>query len=154
MDPKLLFWTLALVNLGLILWCVRMGVGHARAGRIRAHRRFMLTAGGLIVWFLVAYLGKVAWLGREDRSAWTALDLAVLYVHETCVVVMLVGGAVALYRARRLRAQLGPDLTLPSDGRLDGAPEHGRAGRVAAWGALLSFATAGGVLAGMYLRAG
>jgi uncharacterized membrane protein YozB (DUF420 family) len=153
MDPKLLFWSGALVNLGLVLWCVRRGIELVRADEIRAHRRHMLTAGALIVLFLVSYVGKVAWLGKEDRSAWTGLDHAVLYVHESCVAVMLVAGAVALYRAWRFRPALGPDLERPTGAPLPGGASHGRAGRIAAWAAVLSFVTAGGVLAGMFLRA-
>ena len=153
MDPKLLFWSLALVDLGLVLWCMRRGIALVRAGEIRAHRRYMLSAGALIVLFLVSYVGKVFWLGKEDRSAWTGLDHAVLYVHESCVAVMLVAGAVALYRAWRFRPALGPNLELPTDTPLLGGESHGRAGRIAAWAAVLSFVTAGGVLAGMFMRA-
>jgi uncharacterized membrane protein YozB (DUF420 family) len=153
MDPKLLFWSLALVNLGLVLWCVRRGIALVRAGEVAAHRRHMLSAAALIVLFLLSYVGKVFWLGKEDRSAWTGLDHGVLYVHETCIAVMLIAGGVALYRAWRFRAALGPNLELPTDAPLEGAASHGRAGRIAAWSALFSFVTAGGVLLGMFLRA-
>jgi len=153
MDPKLLFWSGALVNLGLVLWCVRRGIGRVRQGEVAAHRRHMLAAGALILLFLLSYVGKVFWLGKEDRSAWTGLDHGVLYFHETCVVVMLLSGAVALYRAWRFRDSLGPDFELPTDGPLEGGSSHARAGRVAAWSAWLAFASAGIVLVGMFLRA-
>ena len=50
-----------------------------------------LVAGGI----------KVALLGKEDRSLWTGLDFAVLYVHELCITTMLLFGAWAGWRAWR-----------------------------------------------------
>jgi hypothetical protein len=66
---------------------------------------------------------------------------------------MLLGGAVAGFRAWRFRHRLGPDFELP-EGPLPGGALHRRAGRVAAVGAALGFLTAVGVLAGMFARAG
>ena len=153
MDSKLLFWSLSLANLGAVVWFVRRGIDHARSGRIAEHRRSMRGAAGLIGLFLVAYLGKVLVLGREDRSAWTALDFAVLYVHETCVAVMLVAGAMALLRTRRFRGSLGEDFERKADTLLDGVEAHRTAGRFATWGATFAFVTAAVVLLGMFLRA-
>lgn len=153
MDPKLLFWSLSLANLGAVVWCVRRGIAQVRSGRIAEHRRSMLAAAALIGLFLLAYVGKVFVLGREDRSAWTALDYTVLYVHETCVAVMLLAGAFALFRTRRFRGALGTNFERTAGVALDGVEGHRTSGRFAAWGALLAFVTAGGVLAGMFLRA-
>jgi uncharacterized membrane protein YozB (DUF420 family) len=153
MDPKLLFWCLALANLALIVAFALTGVQAVRRGDVRTHRRNMLTAASLVALFLVSYLVKVAVLGREDRSLWTPLDRGVLYVHETFVVLMLGGGGFAALRAWRFRARLGPALALPRDGALPGAQTHRRAGWVAVVGAALAFVTAGGVLAGMFARA-
>ncbi len=153
MDPKLLFWSLSLANLGVIVWFVRRGIDQVRNGRIAEHRRSMQTAAGLIGLFLLAYLVKLLALGREDRSGWTALDFVVLYVHEICVAVMLVAGAMALLRARRFRDALGDDFELEAGSTLDGVDGHRAAGRFAAWGATFAFVTAGGVLLGMFLRA-
>jgi hypothetical protein len=36
---------------------------------------------------------KVSLLGHEDKSAWTRLDYAILYLHETSIAGMLVAGA-------------------------------------------------------------
>jgi arylsulfatase A-like enzyme/uncharacterized membrane protein YozB (DUF420 family) len=152
MDAKLLFWTGALVNLGVILVCVARGVAAIRRRDVRRHRRSMLGAAALVGLFLAAYAAKVVWLGREDRSLWTRLDYAVLYVHELCVAAMLVGGAVAGFRAWRFLPRLGPSLEIPAD-PLPGRLAHRRAGCTAAVGALLAFVTAGGVLAGMFGRA-
>lgn len=151
MDPKLAFWCVALVDLGVVVGCAMLGVRAIRRGNVRLHRRCMLTAAALVAAFLAAYLLKVALLGREDRSLWTRLDHTVLYVHESCVAAMLVGGAYAGWRASRFRAHLGRSLSLPSR-PLPGRLRHRRAGWVAVVGAALAFATAGGVLAGMFVR--
>jgi uncharacterized membrane protein YozB (DUF420 family) len=152
MDPKLAFWCVALVDLGVVVGCAMLGVRAIRRGNVRVHRRCMLTAAVLVGAFLAAYLLKVALLGREDRSLWTRLDHTVLYVHESCVAAMLVGGAYAGWRASRFRAHLGRSLSLPSR-PLPGRLRHRSAGWVAVVGAALAFATAGGVLAGMFVRA-
>lgn len=154
MNPKLVYWTLALANLGVVVACGARGIGAIRRGDVRAHLRMMITASALVGLFLVSYLAKVAVLGKEDRSGWTALDHAVLGIHETCVAAMLVAGGVALFRAWRFSARLRPSWTLPpaADG-LPGRAQHRRAGRIAAWAGVFAFVTAIGVWAGMLLRA-
>jgi uncharacterized membrane protein YozB (DUF420 family) len=152
MDPKLLFWCVALLDLGVVAGCAVAGVRAIRRGDVRVHRRCMLAASVLVAVFLAAYLLKVALLGKEDRSLWTRLDHTVLYVHESFVAAMLLGGAFALWRASRFRVHLGRSLTLPSR-PLPGRLQHRSAGWIAVVGAALAFATAGGVLAGMFVRA-
>jgi len=155
MDANLVFWCLALLDLGAVALCTAVGVARARAGEMEGHRRSMLAAVTLVGIFLLSYVVKLALLGREDRSAWTPLDYTVLYVHESFVVVMLLGGAVALRWARGFREQLGEDGRLPEEGQtLPGGVRHRRIGRVAALGVLLAFVTALGVLAGMFARSG
>lgn len=153
MDPKLAFWCAALVNLGALLACAATGVRAIRRGDVRTHHRRMLTSAALVGLFLVSYVVKVALLGREDRSLWSALDRGVLYLHETCIAAMLGGGGYAAWRALAFRARLGPELALPRDGVLPGRRVHRRAGWIALVGAALAFVTAGGVLAGMFGRA-
>jgi putative membrane protein len=153
MDPKLLYWTCALANLAIIVACGARGVRAVRRGEIRTHRRMMLTATALVAVFLASYLLKVAWLGKEDRGAWTALDTTVLYTHESCIAAMLLAGGYALFKALRFQGRLGPGLALPPDaGALPGRAQHRRAGRIATWSGLLAFVTAVGVWAGMLLR--
>ena len=154
MDLKLLFWTGALLNLGAILLCCGAGVRAIRRRDARRHKRLMLSASGLVAFFLVAYLSKVALAGREDRSAWTALDHGILYFHEACIAVMLLGGVYALTRARRFRGRLGRAIVLPPEtDPLEGRVRHRRAGWAAVVGGTLAFATAIGVLGGMFARA-
>lgn len=152
MDPKLAFWCAAFANLGGVVVCTVAGVRAIRRGDVRVHRRWMVTASALVGVFLLAYLLKLGLLGREDRSLWSRLDHTVLYVHESFVAAMLLGGAFALWRASRFRAHLGRSLVLPSR-PLPGRMQHRSAGWIAVVGAALAFATAGGVLAGMFVRA-
>jgi uncharacterized membrane protein YozB (DUF420 family) len=153
-NANLAYWTGALANLAVVVWCGASGVRAVRRGEVRTHRRMMLVATALVALFLVSYLLKVAWLGKEDRSAWSSLDYAILYVHETCIAAMLVAGGIALFRALRFQARLRPDWSIPP-GRdaLPGRDLHRRAGSVAKWGGALAFVSAIGVWAGMLLRA-
>jgi putative membrane protein len=153
-DPKLLYWTVALANLGVIVVCAARGVRAIRRGEVRRHRRLMLTASALVGLFLASYLAKVAWLGKEDRSRWTALDHAVLGIHELCVTAMLIAGGYALFRALRFQALLRPGWSIPpGPDALPGRRQHRRAGAIAKWSGALAFVTAIGVWAGMLWRA-
>jgi hypothetical protein len=154
MDPKLVYWTAALVNLLAVVVCAAAGVRRIRRGELRAHRRLMLTAAALVGLFLVSYLGKLAALGREDRSLWTDADLAVLYLHEGCIAVMLIGGGLAGSRAWRFRRTLGAGPLRDRKSRAGDRVWHRRAGWAAVVACAFAFATAAGVLAGMYARAG
>ena len=154
MNPKLVYWTVALANLGVVVMCGARGIRAIRRGDVRAHLRMMITASALVALFLVSYLAKVAVLGKEDRAGWTALDHAVLGIHELCIAAMLVAGAVALYRAWRYSAQLRPSWTIPrAADALPGRVHHRRAGKIASWAGVFAFVTAIGVWAGMLLRA-
>ena len=154
MTPNLWFWTIALANLGVIVACGARGVRAIRSGDARTHRRMMLTAVALVGLFLLSYLAKVAWLGHEDRSAWTRIDYAVLYVHELCIAGLLVAGGIALYRGLRFQRVLRPTWVVPAGAdALPGRASHRRAGRVAAWAGVFAFLTAIGVWIGMLVRA-
>lgn len=155
MDPKLLFWAAALANLGVLCGFGLFGVRYARRGEIARHRRNMKIASLLIVAFLAAYLLKVVFLGREDQSLWSSLDVWVLRVHELFVVFMLGGGSVAWLQARKLE---GTQLVTrdpadpPPDPRV--ARIHRIAGRTSLVSGVLAFVMAVGVLAGMVARSG
>jgi uncharacterized membrane protein YozB (DUF420 family) len=154
-NAKLVFWTVALANLALIVACGARGVRAIRRGEVRTHRRMMLTATALVGLFLASYAAKVAVLGKEDRSGWTALDHAILGIHELCIAAMLVAGGYALFRAWRFQPALRPDWVLPPGAdALPGRARHRRAGAIAKWSGVFAFVTAIGVWAGMLLRAG
>lgn len=154
MDPKLLFWTAAIVDLGVLCGVAIFGVRVARRGEIARHKRAMKIASLLVVVFLGAYILKVQLLGREDMSVWTTMDIWVLRVHELFVMQMLVGGSIAWIQGRKL---LGTRLVThePSDP----LPQprtlriHRLAGRTGVIGSVLAFVMAIGVLIGMYVRA-
>lgn len=153
MDPKLLFWGAALVNLGALCGFALFGVRYARRGEIARHRRAMKIASWMIVAFLGAYLVKVQVLGAEDQSVWSALDVWVLRIHELFVVFMLGGGAVAWFKGRQLAVTrlVTHD---PNDPTPDASSvrTHRIAGRTAVISSILAFVMAVGVFAGMIAR--
>ena len=153
MDAKLLFWTAALVNLGVLCGFAFAGIRYVRRGEVARHRRAMKIATALLFAFLAAYVLKVVFLGREDQSLWTSLDVWVLRVHELFVMWMIGGGAVAWWQSRKLGASRvvthDPEDPLP-DASVVRA--HRLAGRSAVIGSLLAFVLAVGVLIGMFAR--
>ncbi len=158
MDAKLLYWTAALANLLLAVLCGARGVRRIRRRDVRGHRRMMLSAAGLVALFLLSYVFKVLLLGKEDRGAWDRTSLVSLYVHETGILVMLLGGALAAARSLRFRRLLDAfpfdaDRAARSDALARARRQHRRAGWTALIGAGLAFAMATLVLLGMYARA-
>lgn len=153
MDPKLLFWTAALVNLAVLCGIALSGVRYARRGEIARHRRAMKIASWLIVAFLGAYVLKVVVLGREDQSVWTSLDVWVLRIHELFVMLMIGAGTVAWLKAKQI-----VDTRLVTHDPNDPIPDpklvrtHRIAGRTAVISAVFAFLMAIGVLAGMFAR--
>jgi uncharacterized membrane protein YozB (DUF420 family) len=154
MDPKLAFWTFALMDLFAVMVFALLGVRAIRRRQLRVHQRFMITSGSLVVLFLASYVLKVILLGRESLSTWSFVDRSVLYVHELCVAAMLLGGGYALWRALRFRSSLPAGGLLPRDeSPAADRGAHRRAGWVAVVGGVFGFVTAIAVLAGMYARA-
>ncbi len=154
MDPKLLFWTAAILDLGAVCLVAVFGLRHARRGKIARHRRAMKIATLLVIAFLVSYVLKVQLVGREDMSVWTTADVWALRIHELFIMQMLIAGGVAWIQGRKLRATRlvthDPDDPLPEAATVR---LHRLAGRVSVIGALLGFLMAIEVLVGMYLRA-
>lgn len=153
MDPKLWFWTLALLNMGAVVALVARGVRAVRAGDVARHRRSMLLSGGLIVAFLVSYVLKRGLLGGEDLEVWSAAARINLWVHESFVAVMLLAGGAALVLGRRLartrRVTGRAEDPLPSAAALR---RHRRFGWTAVVASLFGLVTACGILAGMFAR--
>ncbi|MFK7896341.1 MAG: DUF420 domain-containing protein [Myxococcota bacterium] len=153
MDPKLIFWIAALINLAILCLVAILGVRHARRGEIARHLRSMKIATALVLAFLGSYVLKVLILGREDQSVWTLFDIWVLRIHEMFVLVMLIAGAFAWSQGRKLR---GTRLVThdPADPEPDTkvARLHRIAGRTAVINSVLGFLMAIGVIAGMFAR--
>jgi uncharacterized membrane protein YozB (DUF420 family) len=155
LDPKVLYWTGAFLNILVIAGLAVYGVRLARRGELARHARMMRAAASLVVLFLVSYALKLAFLGREELEHWGRGAVSILRFHELCVVGMLIGGGTALFLSRRLRGtasftRAASDPAAPPVL----AKRHRIAGRSAVIGAILGAATAALVLTGMYVRAG
>jgi hypothetical protein len=113
----------------------------------------MQISAALVGAFLLSYLVKVGVLGKEDRSLWSTFDVWTLYIHELCVMAMLVAGGVAALRARRF-GEVRETAPPAPDARPDDLRVHRVAGKVAVVASVFALLTAGMVLLGMYSRAG
>ena len=153
MDPRIVFWTAALLNMVVIVALGLRGVRQVRRGDPLAHRRSMLTACALVVLFLLAYLVKRPLLGAEDLSQWSRGAVVNLWVHESFVAIMLVAGAVALVLGRRIattRRVTGHETDSPAPPEI--LRRHRRVGWTALVAAGFGLLTACGILLGMLLR--
>jgi uncharacterized membrane protein YozB (DUF420 family) len=155
MDPRLVYWSFALLDLAAVVGFAAAGVAAVRRGDVARHRRRMLPAAALVGLFVLSYLAKLALLGREDLASWGWTSIWVLRIHELWVFTMLLAGAVAGSRALRLRRTRNAT----RDPRDPPAPAalvrwHRGAGRTAVAAAALALVFAFMILAGMYRRAG
>jgi uncharacterized membrane protein YozB (DUF420 family) len=150
-DPKTAYWTGALVNMGVVFALLLAGALAIRRGRVRLHKRCMLTAAALVGVFLLSYVGKLAFLGREQLELWSSSYVWTLRFHEACVAGLVIGGGVAIYQAVKLnlfaRESSPPGTSLP-----EGTHRHRRAGWTAIVGAGLGILSAAYILQGMYVR--
>lgn len=154
MDPKLLYWSLALANMGAVVAFAAHGVRAIRRSDVAAHRRAMTVAGWLVVLFLGSYVVKRLVLGPEDLAVWSSGARINLWVHESFVTTMLLAGSGALVLGRRLartRRVSGRANDPAADERQ--LRRHRRFGWLAVAAAVLGLLTACGILAGMFSRA-
>lgn len=153
MDPKIIYWTFAFLNMGLVVGAGFYGIAQLRAGNPGRHRAMMIVATCLVLGFIISYVFKLYFLGREDLSVWSRSAVWVLRFHETCVLSMVVGGGLGLRWSKQLRRTRSFSLN-SADPMADSTivHRHHRAGQVALTGASLGFISAGIVLAGMYAR--
>jgi uncharacterized membrane protein YozB (DUF420 family) len=151
LDPKVTYWTAALANMVAAFAIAAFGVRRIRSAQIQSHQRSMKTAASLVVLFVLSYGVKLWVLGRERLDLWEPRFVQMLRVHETCIAVMLVAGARALYlgTTRRLADPPAPDQLAA---RARSARSHRRAGWTALVACGLGALTAGYVLYGMYAR--
>ncbi len=154
-DPKVLYWTFAFANMGVVVALALRAMTVVRAGNPELHRKLMLGAAALVVGFIVSYGFKLQFLGREDLTLWSRWDTNILRFHESCVLVMLIGGGLAIPWGGRLR-KTRLFTRNPEDPAPDPATSkrHRVAGRFGLVGAVLGFVSAGFVLAGMFARSG
>src|SRR5262245_58626325 len=64
-DPKLVYWTAAWLNMALIVGLGVTGLLQISRRRFETHRRLMLTAAWLVAAFVLSYAVKLYALGRE-----------------------------------------------------------------------------------------
>lgn len=143
MDPKLIYWTAALLNTTAVVVCGFMGWREIRRGNIERHRRWMNMAMFLVIAFLVSYVFKVLLLGKEDRQLWDSTSITILRIHETLVLIMVLAGGAARFLARRFGS--------PKDAK-EVRKRHRLLGRTAVVSSLFGLLTAALVLIGMYMR--
>jgi uncharacterized membrane protein YozB (DUF420 family) len=155
MDPKLIYWTGALLNMAVVAGLAVQGVRQIRRGEVARHRRSMLLSISLVLAFIGSYVFKLMWLGRENLAVWSVASVRTLQVHELCITAMLLGGGFALYRGLGLRkTRLVTHHADDPDPDPRHVRAHRRAGRIAVGGAVLGWLTAAFVLFGMFSRAG
>lgn len=144
MDPHLIFWIYAYVLMFVVLIFAFRGVKFARKGQLEAHRTAMVWACNLLLFFVLSYVGKVFGLGREDKSAWTAIQLTILYIHEAMILLMLITGTTARIQASKFK----DSLLNPNPGEEDMAlrRKHAKWGKAAIVFATSAFLTATGVM--------
>lgn len=154
LSPGVWYWSLALVNMALVVGCLWRGVLAIRRHEVARHRRFMLTAVTLVALFIVSYVFKLALLGREALELWSAREVWVLRFHEACIAAMLLGGGTALTLALRLGLPIEDPSSRPEPERVRARIRlHHRAGWTAVSAATLGIASAAAVLFGMFARA-
>ncbi|MFI5314528.1 MAG: DUF420 domain-containing protein [Myxococcota bacterium] len=151
LDPKLAYWTAAFANMVAAVALAVFGVRRIRRAEVAGHRQLMKTAALLVGLFLLSYVAKVAVLGREQLELWEPRFVSVLRFHETCVAVMVLAGARALYLATT-RKLADPPTPESVERRARSARSHRRAGWTAVISSALGAVSAGYVLYGMYAR--
>ena len=153
MDAKVAYWTAAFINLGFLTGLAFVGVLRARRGEVARHRRAITVAGALVVIFLLSYPFKLWFLGRENLTAWSDGYVYALRFHETCIALMLIAAITAARRGLRLVKTAAYTDTTNAPPTMPGMKkQHGWAGRLAVFGALLAWVSSGVVLFGMYAR--
>ena len=79
MDANLVFWCLALLDLGAVAVCTAVGVRRARAGNLAAHRRSMLAAVlAVTAVIVVAFLFNRCFYEKKSRRVTAAVVNSVL----------------------------------------------------------------------------
>jgi uncharacterized membrane protein YozB (DUF420 family) len=143
MDEKLLFWAFSLFWMTLLVVIAFRGRRAVLRGDFERHRRLMHWAALFVAVFLVSYIAKVLFLGKEDLALWSPGDRLMLYIHETFVLIMVIVGGLARFLAR-----LFPGWG-PGDHR-----RHQWAGRIAIGAGFFGLLTAALVFVRMIQRSG
>jgi len=106
MTAKLWFWLYAWVVTMNILGSAVYGVRQAQKDDLFAHRRWMNISCWLVALFVVSYVFKVVFLGKEDLNTWKDSYVIVLRIHELFIGIMLFAGGMGRWLAHRFRDSL------------------------------------------------
>ena len=151
LDPKVAYWTGALVNMVAAFGIAAFGANRIRRAQIPLHARAMKLAVTLVVLFVLSYAVKLWLLGREALELWEPRFVHVLRFHEACIAVMVLAGGGALYLATTRRLA-----DVPAQSELAARARIARIHRACGWTALvacgLGTVSAAYVLYGMYAR--
>lgn len=148
---NLAYWTFAYIWTILAVLVAFRAVGHVKAGKIQAHRRLMVGASNMMIFFVLTYVAKVLILGREDKSNWESFYLITLYIHEAFIGLMLVFGTLGRLTARHFGKDIDSQKLAKIDVKL--RRQHKLRGKLTLYFAILAIITATVVLYGMYARA-
>jgi len=153
MNANLAFWVYAYALTTAAIVIGLRGAWLARKKELVRHRKHMNLACNLILFFVVSYLFKVLFLGREDKSDWSAFHFTVLIIHEGFIFLMLIAGGSARWLAFKFRDTVPqPTAELPEPLQRM-RRRHAWLGKATLALALLAVITASVVLQGMFARA-
>lgn len=150
MNWNLVFWFYAYGLTMLALLMAYTGVGAAKRGELARHKALLNFACNLILFFVVSYVFKMLFLGREDKSTWTLSYKIVLYIHEALIATMLVTGARARWLAHKFRDSVFAQ-QLP-DEHIGMRKQHRLMGKICIYAATFALLTASVILYGMVQR--
>lgn len=152
MTPKLLFWLYAFLLTCTIMVAATKGIASARRGAYDQHRIWMNRAGSLIVAFVLSYVLKVIFLGKEDLDTWANVYVVILRIHESFIGLMLICGGYARLLARKFQHTINDH---PLNDRWQRMRRrHAILGKISVAAAAAALLTASGLIIGMLQRAG
>lgn len=152
MTPRTWFWLYAFALTAAIIAVAAIGVRHARKGNYQTHRARMNAVCWMVLVFVLSYVLKVAFLGKEDLDTWETGYVVTLRVHESFIAIMLVCGGYTRLLAHRFRRSL--DATRIQSEFAAMRRRHRLLGRVAIVAAIAAMATATALIVGMMQRGG
>lgn len=152
MTWNLIFWFYAYGLTFVALFLAYTGVAAVRKGDLARHRALLNMACSLIIFFVISYVFKMVFLGREDKSEWDVIYKIVLYIHEALIATMLVTGAWARWLAFKFRDSLFAQ-QLPTEHEAM-RQKHRTLGLWCIYSATLALLTASVILYGMVQRGG
>lgn len=150
LNAKLGFWLYVWVlTLSAILIAIK-GIRKAGKGEYHAHQKQMDLAIRLILFFVLTYVAKLIFLGRENLANWSSVYITVLRIHETFIAIMLLSGGYVRFLAR----QFSLNSSQPSASEQAARKRHRLLGKVCISAALCGLGTATFLIYGMMARQG